>query len=179
MSWFYCQIKLPNKIDWNFYEEGFDPLYSKTGMPSVPIRLMVGCLILKDLYNLGDESLPKAWVMNPYMQYFCGEEFFCHEFPFEPSDFVHFRKCIGVDGVEKIFQSSVKLFGNEAEEKLVVSDTTVQGNNTEFPTDARLYQRVIEGCNRIGSIPFSMRNNVGSAHLPTQFCHDVQKNYIG
>lgn len=38
------------------------------------------------MYGLGDETLPAEWVMNPYMQYFCGEAFFQHKFPFDPSD---------------------------------------------------------------------------------------------
>ena len=56
---------------------------------------MVGYFILKHLYNYGDETLAKAWVMNPYMQYFCGEACFQHRFPFDPADFVHFRHRIG------------------------------------------------------------------------------------
>ena len=31
----------------------------------MPIRLMVGSLMLKRLYNLGDETLVQAWEMNP------------------------------------------------------------------------------------------------------------------
>ena len=142
-------VLLSEKIDWTYFEREFAPLYSKRGCPSMPIRLMVGCLILKHLYNYGDETLAKAWVMNPYMQYFCGEAFFQHRFPCDPSDFVHFRKRIGEEGVRKIFQYSVSLFGGLSEEELVVSDTTVQGNNTAFPTDAGLYKKVIDGCNRI------------------------------
>ena len=57
---------------------------------------MIGCLILKHPYNLGDETLAKEWVMNPYMQYFCGETIFQHRFPCDPSDFVHFRKRIEI-----------------------------------------------------------------------------------
>ena len=34
----------------------------------------------------------------------------------------------------------------------MVSDTTVQGNNTTFPTDARLYKKVIDGCNKIAHV---------------------------
>jgi IS5 family transposase len=74
---------------------------------------MVGCLLLKHLKNLGDDSLPKAWIENPYMQYFCGMRCFEHVFPFDPSDFCHFRKRIGEDGFEKIFAHSVKLHGQE------------------------------------------------------------------
>jgi IS5 family transposase len=70
---------------------------------------MVGCLILKHLKNLGDETLAKAWIEDPYMQYFCGIGCFEHNFPFDPSDFCHFRKRIGEAGFEKIFAHSVHL----------------------------------------------------------------------
>jgi len=99
-------VLLSERIDWNYFEKEFAPLYSRMGQPAEPIRLMVGCLLLKHLCNLGDETLAKAWVRDPYMQYFCGEAFFQHRFPFDPSDFVHFRKRIGESGVEKIFGSS-------------------------------------------------------------------------
>lgn len=87
---------LADKIDWSYFEKEFAPLYSERGAPSVPIRLMVGCLMLKHLYNLGDERLPEFWVRDVYFQYFCGGEFFEHEFPFDPSDFVHFRTRVWV-----------------------------------------------------------------------------------
>jgi len=85
-------VLLSERIDWSYFEKEFAPLYSKRGQPAEPIRLMVGCLLLKHLCNLGDETLAKEWVCNPYMQYFCGEAFFQHRFPFDPSDFVHFPK---------------------------------------------------------------------------------------
>jgi IS5 family transposase len=142
-------VLLSKKINWSYFEKEFASLYSHTGQPGVPIRMMVGCLLLKHLHNLGDETLAKAWIRDPYMQYFCGEAHFQHRFPFDPSDFVHFRKRIGEDGVEKIFRHSVALHGKQSQERMVLSDTTVQENDTTFPTDAKLYKKVIEGCNRI------------------------------
>lgn len=143
---------LADRIDWRYFEKEFAPLYSKTGCPAMPVRFMVGCMMLKHMYNLGDETLAEAWVMNPYFQYFTGAAFFEHKFPCDPSDFVHFRKRIGESGFQKIFEYSVKMSGKKAEEPLVVSDTTVQGNNTTFPTDARLYKKVIDGCNKIAHV---------------------------
>lgn len=142
-------VFLAKKFDWSYFEKEFAPLYSTTGQPSVPLRMMIGCLLLKQLHNLGDETLAKAWICNPYMQYFCGQAHFQHKFPFDPSDFVHFRKRIGESGIEKIFRHSVELHGKDAREKMVLSDTTVQENATTFPTDAKLYKKVIDGCNRI------------------------------
>lgn len=141
---------LSQKINWNYFEKEFSPLYSNYGTPAHPIRFMVGCLLLKHLYNLGDETLEEAWVMNPYMQYFCGRVFFEHQFPCDPSNFVHFRKRIGEEGLEKIFTYSVQMHDPKDKiSKFVLSDTTVQENNTTFPTDAKLCKKVIDYCNKI------------------------------
>lgn len=137
-------VLLADRIDWKYFEDSFAPFYSNTGQPGMPIRFMVGCLMLKRVENLGDETLAKAWVTNPYMQYFCGEAHFQHEFPCDPSDFVHFRKRIGESGVEKIFTYSIKLHGKDARSKQVISDTTVQENNVSYPTDAKLAKRIID-----------------------------------
>jgi IS5 family transposase len=144
-------VLLADKIDWKYFENEFSELYSHTGKPAMPVRLMVGSLMLKRIYNLGDETLAEAWKMNPYMQYFCGMAHFEHNFPCDPSDFVHFRKRIGEQGVEKIFVYSVKIHGKDAREKMVLSDTTVQENNTTFPTDAKLAKKIIDKLNMIAN----------------------------
>lgn len=143
---------LANEIDWDYFENEFSILYSKKGRPAMPIRLMVGIHILKHLYNLGDETVADAWVSNPYFQYFCGETFFQHKFPCDPSDFVHFRNRIGDQGFEKIFAQSVLLHQpKDRKSNYELSDTTVQENNITFPTDAKLYKKVIDHCNRIAA----------------------------
>jgi|BioPla2DNA2_1021312.scaffolds.fasta_scaffold33721_3 IS5 family transposase len=146
-------VLLSNAIDWKYFEEEFASYYSDKGAPSVPVRVMVACLMLKHLYNLSDEGLAEVWVRDAYFQYFCGFEFFEHKFPFTPSDFVHFRKRVGKAGIEKIFAYSVKLNGKEVSKKskFVLSDTTVQGNFTTFPTDAKLCKKVIDKCNKIAA----------------------------
>jgi len=142
---------LSKSIDWQYFENEFKPYYSDKGAPGVPIRTMVGCLMLKHLYNLGDERVPEHWVRDVYFQYFCGGVFFDHKFPFDPSDFVHFRRRVGEAGIAKIFAYSVKLHGAEVtkQSKFVLSDTTVQENHTTFPTDAKMSKKVIDHCNKI------------------------------
>jgi IS5 family transposase len=145
-------VLLSKAIDWSYFEREFAQYYSeKKSRPSVPIRTMVGCLLLKHLYNLSDERIPEYWVRDVYFQYFCGGVFFEHTFPFDPSDFVHFRNRVGEEGIAKIFAYSVRLHGNEVPKKtkFVLSDTTVQENNTTFPTDAKLCKKVIDKCNKI------------------------------
>jgi len=142
-------VLLSDKIEWQHFENELSKYYSNKGQPSMPLRLMVGCLILKRIYNLGDETLAEAWRMNPYMQYFCGWAHFSHRFPCDPSDFVHFRNRIGEEGMAVIFAYSVSIHGSDSFSDLVLSDTTVQGNNVTFPTDGKLRKKVIDNCNKI------------------------------
>jgi len=142
-------VLLSDKIDWKQIENELSVYYSPLGQPAMPIRLMTGCLFLKRLYNLGDETLAIAWEMNPYMQYFCGQAHFQHRFPCDPSDLVHFRNRIGKEGIERLFAHSIGLHGKKAQSDMVLSDTTVQENNTTFPTDAKLAKKVIDKCNQL------------------------------
>jgi transposase, IS5 family len=138
--------KLSKRIPWDDIEKDFSDLYHHSGRPAKPIRLMVSLLILKQLYNLSDESIVERWVENPYYQFFSGETLFQWEFPCHPTDLVYFRKRIGKKGVEKILKVSIELHGKKAKEAEVLVDTTVQEKNITFPTDTKLYKRIIEHC---------------------------------
>ena len=143
---------LAKEIDWKQLENEFAPLYGDVGRPSIPIRTIVGLLLLKQIYDLGDETVMERYIDSPYFQHFCGEIYFQYSYPFDPSDFVHFRKRIGKEGMEKIFKQSIGLFGKEKvrkEVKEVRVDTTVQEKNITFPTDRKLIEKVIEHCKRI------------------------------
>jgi transposase, IS5 family len=137
---------LANKINWDEITEWFKDYYSKTGRPSKNIRLMVSLLIMKRIFNLGDETIIESWLQNPYMQYFSGEKTFQWKMPCDPSDLVHFRKRIGKSGVEKIFKISIEIHGNAKEEKEISVDTTVQEKNITFPTDVKLYKKICQYC---------------------------------
>ena len=136
-------LVLARKLPWEEFEREFSGLYAEKGRPAKSVRLMVGLLLLKQIENLSDERVVEAWVQNPYYQAFCGMEHFQWQFPCASSELVHFRKRIGETGVEKIFKASVILHGEEALEKEVVIDTTVQEKNITFPTDTKLRVKVM------------------------------------
>lgn len=139
-------LQLAQKIPWDFFESEFTPLYSDMGRPAKRIRLMVGLSMLKHMENVSDDIIVQHWVQNPYYQAFCGEAEFQWKFPCDPSDLVYFRKRIGEQGFEKILASSIVIHGERAFEKEVCIDTTVQEKNITFPTDAKLYRKVIVYC---------------------------------
>lgn len=139
-------VLLSEEIPWDDPESEFESLYSGTGRPSKPVRLMTGLLILKRVEDLSDEEVVARWVRDPYYQYLCGETHFQWEFPCEPSELVHFRKRIGEEGIERIFQLSVELNGEDADRDELIVDTTAQEKDITFPTDAKLAKKVAEQC---------------------------------
>ena len=140
---------LSKRIDWESIEKDFSIYYSEIGRPSVPIRRMIGLLLLRQIYNLSDEAIVDRWMENPYWQYFSGELVFQTTKPFDPTDFIHFRNRIGKQGAEKLLKISIELFGKQAQEKEVLLDSTVQEKNITYPTDAKLHKRIIDKVNKI------------------------------
>jgi transposase, IS5 family len=61
---------------------------------------MVGLQLLKHTCNVSDEEVVATWVENPYWQYFCGEQYFRHDLPIDPSLMTGFRKRIGQAGCQ-------------------------------------------------------------------------------
>lgn len=144
---------LANKIDWDLVEQDFSEYYClDNGRPSIPIRKVVGVILLRRMFNLSDESVVDKWRENPYWQYFCGEVNFQHEPPFDPTELIKFRKRVGESGAERLLKLSIDLFDRkEIEEKVVLIDTTVQEKNITFPTDTKLQKKIIEKCRAIAA----------------------------
>jgi IS5 family transposase len=99
-------VKLADEIAWGKMELEFENLYSEQGRPSIPIRKIAGLLMLKAMFKESDESVVERWVENPYWQYFTGEAFFQNKPPFDPSEFVHFRKRLKVARIRIYFKSN-------------------------------------------------------------------------
>ena len=136
-------------MQWETLEKAFEHNYSTKGRRAKPIRLMVSLLLLKQMYDLGDETVISQWVQNPYFQYLSGEKTFQWHIPCDPTDLVHFRNRIKEDGIKRIFQMSIELHGKAAQEKTIIADTTVQEKNITYPTDLKLHCKIIGKCKSI------------------------------
>lgn len=143
-------VQLAGKIDWQRFEAELECCFSDTdGAPAKPTRLMVGLHYLKHTYNLSDEQTVKRWVENPYWQYFCGMKYFEYSAPIHPSLMTRWRKMLGDGKMEKLLEESIATgfrtgTVNRRSLENVNVDTTVQEKAIAFPTDARLYQRMLE-----------------------------------
>ncbi|PIE85832.1 MAG: IS5/IS1182 family transposase [Bacteroidia bacterium] len=173
-------VKLADEIDWNYFETTFSDYYSTQGRPSVPVRTMVGLLLLKQMNNLGDETVIAAWLQNPYFQYFTGEREFQWNPPCNPTDFVHFRKRIGQAGAESILKASIAIRKDEIKGDDVIFDTTAQEKNITYPTDAKLLRKVIERCQNIARkedirLRQSYKRTIKSLLLKQRFAHHPKR----
>ena len=141
--------RLAREIDWDFLDERFSALYrSGPGQPPLPTRLVAGLLILKHMHDLSDEVLCARWLENPYYQYFCGEQSFCHSLPFERSSLSRWRRRLGEAPLTALLAESLSVAyrtGALATKDLehVAVDTTVQPKAIAFPTDVRLLHKAI------------------------------------
>lgn len=142
--------QLANAINWNTFDDAFKEHYSeKMGAPAKPIRLMVSLLILKYVRNLSDENLVEHWAENCYYQYLSGEQHFQSHLPCVPTELIAFRKRIGEAGMELILKESIRINksdDNDTAGAVVSVDTTVQEKNITYPTDDKLYKKIIKKC---------------------------------
>lgn len=140
-------VKLSHQINWQAFIDEFGSLYVEgKGRPGIAIRLMVGLHYLKHTFNLSDEEVVERWIENPYWQYFCGEQYFNHRLPIDPSQMTRFRKRIGTSGCETMLKLTITagLSSKTITQhslQVVNVDTTVQDKAVAFPTDARLYHK--------------------------------------
>jgi IS5 family transposase len=142
--------KLARTIDWDFLSRQLGAVYTdQPGRPPLPTRLMAGLAILKHMHDLSDEALSDRWLENPYYQYFCGQEFFCHKLPFDRSSMTRWRQRMGEDRLVALLQESLAAAtrtgaAKPADFTRVILDTTVQPKAIAHPTDAKLLFRARE-----------------------------------
>jgi IS5 family transposase len=149
---------LAEMVDWNVYEKEFQNHYSENNSREPkPIRLMVGLVMLQNMFNLSDTAVVKYWVENPYWQFFCGFDYLQWKFPIDPSSLTRFRQRIGEKGVQRIFKTTISMaihYGFVSPKSLekVIVDTTVMEKNISHPTDAKLYhkarERIVKWCEK-------------------------------
>ena len=103
-------VRLAREIDWGFVDRRFAGMCAAgAGHPPLSTRLVAGLLILKHMHDLSDEGLCARWLENPYYQYFCGEEFFQHEQPFDRSSMTNWRNRMGEERLQALLQESLSV----------------------------------------------------------------------
>lgn len=140
---------LAKQIQWEHFDATFAGCYCPdNGRPGVSIRLMVGLHYLKHAFNESDESVVARWVENPYWQYFCGFQYLQHQCPIHPTSLVKWRQRVGAEKLETLLQETIRTAVQRKQVspqqlRKVNIDTTVQEKAIAYPTDARLYTKML------------------------------------
>ena len=139
--------QLARHIDWSVFERQWAGLFpSSRGRPATAPRLVAGLLYLQHTFALSDEDVVWGWVENPYWQLFCGEIWFQHNPPIDPSSLTRWRQRIGKEGIEWLLAqtiraaASAKVIKRQSLNKVIV-DSTVQEKAIAYPTDSKLLNR--------------------------------------
>ena len=140
-------VQLAQHIDWSVFEHGWVGFFpSHRGRPATRPRLVAGLLYLQHTFALSDEAVVWGWVENPYWQLFCGEIWFQHQPPIDPSSLTRWRQRIGAEGMEWLLAqtieaaASAKVIKQHSLDKVIV-DSTVQEKAIAYPTDSKLLNR--------------------------------------
>lgn len=142
-------VRLSSLIDWEHFDAEWGAAFCEHGRPAIATRLIAGLHYLKHTYGLSDEQVVQRWAENPYWQYFCGETYFQHELPLNPSSLTRWRQRLGDTGMESLLSATIDAaIESKAVKardlKRVTVDTTVQEKAIAFPTDSKLYNRARE-----------------------------------
>jgi IS5 family transposase len=142
-------VILANQIDWDTLTYKLQKFFKKTGRNAKRIRLMVGLLFLKHLYNLSDRTVASMVNENIYFKYFCGLHYQVAEWskdkPLDASTITKFRRRLGKEGmqvIEDMIKTQLYQEGRISRKTQLV-DTTAQEKNIAYPTDSNLLARGI------------------------------------
>ena len=155
-------VILSKMINWDKFENEFAIHYcSNNGRGTKTIRLKMGLTILQSIYDLSDEKVVEDWLRDPYFQYFCGEDYFCHDHPIDPTGLVRFRKKIGESGMNKIIEETItigaqlKIIKSKKDLTEITIDSTVQESNISYPTDSKLVNKA-----RVEMVKLAKKSNI-------------------
>jgi IS5 family transposase len=91
-------LKLAEAMPWEKLDELYGKYFARgSGRPAKDSRLVAGLLTVKLVKNLSDEDVVREFMESPYIQSFCGAEYFAVEDVINPSILSERRKRLGQD----------------------------------------------------------------------------------
>ena len=88
-------VQLADKIDLYGICQKLQDYFNEYVRQTLPIHLKIGLLIIKYMYNLSNEKVINMYKKSPYIQYFCGEDYFKIKKPCSNAMLSVFRSMIG------------------------------------------------------------------------------------
>ncbi|MBI4656844.1 MAG: transposase, partial [Elusimicrobia bacterium] len=90
-------LRLAGIIPWEKMDEMYGRYFSDYGRPAKDSRLICGLLIVKYIKDLSDEEAIEEFRENPYIQAFCGREYYIPDIQISAGILSERRKRLGKD----------------------------------------------------------------------------------
>ena len=139
-------LKIGKLLPWGEIESRYMRYFSEIGRPSLDCRLVIGVLFLKHMTGFSDEEIIKLVNENPYMQAFCGLDYFATEPLMDSSSLSKVRKRLGAKYFAELERDTYQVL---IERKIIrgkgmLLDATVFPEYVRYPTDTGLLNEARE-----------------------------------
>jgi len=147
-KWFELEKLMP----WQEIEELLSELFSDSGRNAIPVRQIIGALIIQSDKSLSDRDTVETIMETPMLQYFLGLDDYIREPLFDFSLLCKYRQLIGIDISKEMIDTLLKhhkVMGQRQDPKkthegsLSIDATAIPVNIT-YPTDLKLMNQVRE-----------------------------------
>jgi len=147
-KWFELEKLMP----WQDIEELLSDLFSDSGRNAIPVRQIVGALIIQSDKSLSDRDTMETIMETPMLQYFLGLDDFMMDAPFDYTLLCKYRQLIGIDIAKEMIDTLLKhhkVMGQKPDsekthEGSLSIDATAVPVNITYPTDLKLLNQVRE-----------------------------------
>ena len=85
-------VRLADEVPWEELEARYAAWHPPRGRPAKPIRLLFGCLVVKEVLDCTDRETLAQAAENPYIQYFLGGSAFEQARPVGLTTLTDFRR---------------------------------------------------------------------------------------
>ena len=147
-EWYQFEHLMP----WQELEDMMKPLFSDSGRNAIPVRQIIGALIIQAKKNLSDRETMIAIMETPMLQYFLGLDDFIHNPIFDFTLLCKYRQMIGIDIAKEMIETLLtkhKIIHTPVKDDVTHKgsmsiDASVVPVNITYPTDLKLLNQVRE-----------------------------------
>jgi transposase, IS5 family len=171
-------------IPWQEFEKLLSPLFSRRGRNAIPVRQILGALIIQTDKGLTDRETIETIKETPMLQYFLGLDDYITEDLFDFTLLCKYRQKIGLDLSKDMIDILLKGHEiefpqfKEGEKKNAGSlsiDATVVPVNITYPTDLKLLNQVRE---KTEAIIDTCHKQSGQKNKPRTGRRKARKEYL-
>lgn len=176
-------LEMEKATPWAEIEDVLSDLFQDRGRNAIPVRQIIGALIIQADKNLSDRETIETIMETPMLQYFLGLDDFMMEPLFDFTLLCKYRAMIGIDMAKEMIDALLKrhevVHPKRDETKTHAGsmsiDATVVPVNITYPTDLKLLNQVRE---KTEEIIDACHPSSGEETKPRTYREEARQDYL-